>query len=185
MFPLNYALAVALLSASPDPADKPADVAAFTTVRPTLQCLGVAWELLDPRECRRTFMRAEDLACDLRLLRKRYDELCDAPPLHDCMRFPDRSLVNEMIAFNRAYKAHLESRAPLELTWWWELHESLQETERLFQIWDLVRDARCQFYYVNVRRGSLKKLRETLGPVAYYGGQLPPHVPIWRFARID
>ena len=66
-----------------------------------------------------------------------------------------------------------------------ELREMLQEVDRLYNIWDTVRDARCDYYYVTVRRQALKKLRETVGDDAYYSGALPPHVPIWRFARID
>jgi hypothetical protein len=38
---------------------------------------------------------------------------------------------------------------------------------------------------VTVRRQALKKLRETVGEDAYWSGCLPPHVPVWRFARID
>jgi hypothetical protein len=184
MFPLNYALAVALLTVAPETAEVPA-TEGLATVRPTLQGLAVSWELLDGRECRYVLTRAEELGADLKMLRRRYHELADAPPLHDCMRFPDRGLVNELLTFNRAYRQHLDSRQSLEITYWWELHEALQETERLFQVWDTVRDARCDYYYVTVRRTALKKLREAIGPQAYYSGTLPPHVPTWRFARID
>ncbi len=185
MFPLNYALAVALLTAPPDPAERPALLPEFNTLRPTLQALAVSWELLDPRECRYIFTRAEDLASDLKLIRRRWQDLADAPPLYDCMRLPDRALVNELLAFNRAYRQHLDSRQSLELTYWWDLHESLQETDRLYEVWDTIRDARCEYYYVYVRRMALKRLREKLGAPAYYSGKLPPHVPVWRFARID
>ena len=61
----------------------------------------------------------------------------------------------------------------------------LLEADRLYQIWDLVRDNRCDYYYVTVRRQALKKLKEMIGDQAYYSGQLPPHVPVWQFARID
>ena len=62
-------------------------------------------------------------------------------------------------------------------------HEA--EVDRLYQIWDTTRDARCEYYYIHVRRGALKKLRDAVGEEAYYSGTLPPHVPVWRFARID
>jgi hypothetical protein len=118
-------------------------------------------------------------------LRRRYQELSDAPPLCDCIRFPDCSLVNKLLSFNRSYHQHLVSRQALDPTGRWELHEALQEADRLYQIWDTVRDARCDYYYVTVRRQALKSLREAIGPQAYYAGCLPPHVPVWRFARID
>jgi hypothetical protein len=184
MFPLNYALAVALLTAPPEAAELPA-AEEFATVRPTLQALAISWEILDPREVRYVLTRPEDFGADLKLLRRRYQDLFDAPPLCDGLRFPDRGLINEMLSFNRAYRQHLDSRQSLDTTYWWELHEAVQEADRLYQIWDMVRDARCDYYYVTVRRQALKKLRESIGPQAYYTGNLPPHVPVWRFARID
>jgi hypothetical protein len=36
-----------------------------------------------------------------------------------------------------------------------------------------------------VRRDALKKLRCEMGHQAYYGGNLPPYVPLWRFRQID
>jgi hypothetical protein len=184
MFPLNYVLAVALLTAPPEPNHKP-DLEGLATVRTTVRAVALAWELLDPQECRYTLSRPEDFPGDLRLLVRRQHELADAPPLCDSLRLPHRALVNELLAFNRAYRQHLDSRQSLEVTSWWELHETLQEVDRLYQIWDLVRDARCDIYYVSVRRQALKKLREAIGPDAYYSGTLPPHVPTWRFVRID
>jgi hypothetical protein len=61
----------------------------------------------------------------------------------------------------------------------------MQEADRLYQVWDTVRDARCDYYYVTVRRQALKRLRDMLGSDAYYSGVLPPHVPLWRFQRVD
>jgi len=184
MFSLDYVLAVALLTADPELTDN-ATADAFAATRPTLQAMAISWEVLDPREVRYVLTRAEDFCTDLKLLRRRYRELGDAPPLDDCLRFPDRAVVNDLLSFNRAYRQHLDCRLSLELTHWWELRECVQEADRLYHIWDLVRDARCDYYYVTVRRQALKKLRETVGEQAYYSGNLPPHVPVWRFARID
>ena len=52
-------------------------------------------------------------------------------------------------------------------------------------MWDTVCDARSEFYFVPTRRQALKKLRDTVGPQAYYSAALPPHVPVWRFTPID
>jgi hypothetical protein len=185
MIPLDYVLAVALLAGSPEAADLPGTAQEFATLRPTLQAVAVSWEILDPREVRYVLARPEDFNADLKLLRRRYQDLADAPPLHDCMRFPDRTLINDLLSFNRSYRQHLDSRQSIEKTYWWELHEALQEADRLYQLWDTVRDARCDYYYVTVRRQALKKVRETVGEQAYYSGCLPPHVPVWRFTRID
>ena len=79
----------------------------------------------------------------------------------------------------------MDARQAVELVHWWEFREAVQEADRLYQVWDNVRDARCDYYYVTVRRHALQKLREAIGPEAYYAGCLPPHVPVWRFQRID
>ena len=185
MFPLDYVLAVALLGAPADGTEPPGAAECYATLRPTLQELAVHWEILDPREMRYVLTRPEDFGSDLKLLRRRHHELADAPPLHDGMRFPDRALISDLLSFNRAYRQHLDTRQAMEVASWWELREALQEADRLYQIWDTVRDARCDYYYVTVRRQALKKLKETVGDQAYYSGVLPPHVPVWRFARIE
>ena len=185
MFPLDYVLAAALLTAPPDTVDPPGAADTYAVLCPTMQRVAQNWEILDPREVRYVLTRTEDYQADMDLLRKRNYDLADAPPLHDCVRFPPRAAVIELLSFNRAYRQHLTSRQSLELTSWWELRETLQEADRLYQTWDTVRDARCDYYYVTVRRQALKKLREAIGPQAYYNSCLPPHVPVWRFARID
>jgi hypothetical protein len=185
MFPFDYLLAAALLTASPEAAEPTVSNDDYTRLQPTLQTLAVEWEILDAREVRYVLTRPEDFAADIKLLRRRWNDLADAPRLHDCLRFPERAVISDLLAFNRAYRQHLDTCMTVELVRWWELRESLQETDRLYQVWDTVRDARCDYYYVTVRRQALKRLREMLGEEAYYSGCLPPHVPVWRFQRID
>jgi hypothetical protein len=184
MFTLDYLIAAVLLAA---PAER--DIAIgpdlFGTVGPAVQKLALKWEILDEREKRYVLARPEDFAADLKLLQRRYHELANAPPVSDCLRFPDRAVVSELLAFNRAYRQQMDARQAVELVHWWEFREAVQESDRLYQVWDNVRDARCDYYYVTVRRHALKKLRDTIGPEDYYAGRLPPHVPVWRFQRID
>jgi hypothetical protein len=52
----------------------------------------------------RRLTRPEEFASDLKLLRCRYHEPADAPPLSDCRRFPDRATVSDLLRFNRAYR---------------------------------------------------------------------------------
>ena len=184
MFFYDYLLAAALLTAPADLPEPGPPAEAFATLRAPLQTLAVEWELLDPREVRYVLARPEDFLSDLNLLRRRYAELSDAPPVGDCFRFPDRTTVNELLAFNRAYRQYIDVRQPGEPARWWELRTALQETDYLYQVWDTVRDARCEYYYVTVRRQALKRLREMLGEEAFYSGQLPPYVPMWRFPDI-
>ena len=181
MFQLNTIVALALLTAPPEGGPDAKALEGYQWARPALQAVAVQLEILDPREVRYILARGEDFAADLNLLQRRYRELADAPPLGDSLRFPDRESVNEMLSFNRAYRQHIDIRQSVELAHWWEHQATLQETEQLYQIWDTVRDARCEYYYVTVRRQALKRLRELLGQDDYYTGQLPPYVPVWRF----
>jgi hypothetical protein len=185
MLPCDYLLAVALLTASPGASDSAAMPPLYAAMRLPVQALAVKWEILDPREVRYILARSEDFGSDLNLLRRRYHDLAAAPSVVDCYRFPDRAQVNDLLAFNRAYRQHIDTRQPVELVHWWDLRVAIQEADRLYQIWDTVRDARCDYYYITVRRQALKRLREMLGDDAYYAGNLPPCVPVWRFQKID
>src|SRR5205085_10335996 len=118
---------------------------------------------LDPREVRYVLARAEDFENDLNLLRRRYQDLHDAPKLHDGQRFPDRGAVNDLLAFNRAYRRYLDARQAMEQDRSACVRAALKETDCLYQVWDAVRDARCEYYYITVRRQALKRLRTVLG----------------------
>jgi hypothetical protein len=185
MFPLDYLLAAALLAAPPDCPVASADVPFYLSLGSTMQSLGLEREVLDRREEQFMLTRGEDFADDLKLLRQRHADLLDAPPLYDCQRFPDRSVVSELLTFNRAYRQNLDNRLAVEASSRARLEEAIAETDHLYQIWDAVRDTRCDYYYINVRRQALKRLRDLIGEQAYYTGSLPPHVPVWRFQRID
>ena len=184
MMTTDFLLAVALLTA---PADRDLTVnpQLFSTVAPTMQRLALKWEILDPREVSYVLVRPEDFAADLKMLRQRHQDLVNAPPVIDAERFPDRATVADLLSFNRAYRQQMEIRQAVEPTHWWELQEAVREADRLYQVWDSVRDARCGYYYVTVRRQALKKLQDMLGFEAYAEGRLPPHVPLWRFQNIN
>jgi hypothetical protein len=175
----------AMLLTTPAGTPEPApDEARWPGVRDAIHQLAVQWEILDPRETRYVLTRPEDFSCDLNMLRRRHAELQDAPLVADGKRFPDRSTVNELVRFNRAYRKHLDQRQQLEVDRADALRAVMWETDRLYQIWDAVRDARCEFYYVTVRRNQLKKLKELIGDEAYEAASLPPNVPTWRFAEM-
>jgi hypothetical protein len=184
MFPYDYLLAAALLTQAPDLSAPDMNPEAFAALRLPLQALAVEWEILDPREVRYVLVRPEDFASDLSLLRRRYHDLGDAPPVCDSERFPERATINEYLAFNRSYRQHIDVGVPNDSPRWWDLRTALQETDHLYYVWDTVRDARCEYYYVTVRRQALKRLREMLGDESYYASKLPPHVPLWRFQEI-
>ena len=185
MVPCHSVLAIALLTAPPGSPD-PRDAARlFQILKAPMQSLAVKWEILDAREVRYILARQEDFAADLNLLRRRYHDLAHAPAVADSQRFPERAVVNDLLAFNRSYRQHIDVRQPLELIHWWDLRAALQETDHLYQVWDAVRDARCDYYYVTVRRQALKRLRDLIGDDAYFSSKLPPAAPLWRFHLIE
>lgn len=177
-------LALALITSPPEDAEALATPEAWA-VAPLVQDLAVQWELLDLRERPHFLARWEEFATDLRLLQRRYEELHDAPPLSDADRLPPRSVSTDRIAFNRAYRSHLDGRRSLEPHRLQMLEEAIAQTDALCRVHDAARDARCEYFYCTPRRAALKRLRDQLGPEAYYAGRWPPHVPVHLFRPID
>jgi hypothetical protein len=181
MSPADLVLAAVLIMTPPGVPETTPGPDRFPAVRAALHEVGIEWEILDPRETRSVFLRPEEYAADLDMLRRRQRELADAPRVADALRFPDRPAVNELVRFNRAFRKHLDTRRQFEVDRAQEFAEAIAETDVLYQVWDNVRDARCEFYYVTVRRHALKKLRTQIGSDSYDRADLPPNVPLWRF----
>jgi|SRR5579884_917154 len=181
----DYLLAVAMLTAAPDSASPNKAVVLPAGLRSAIQTVAVDWEIMDAREAQYMLIRPEEYAADLNELRHREQDLDDAPPLSDTYRFPTKEQINVQLDFNRAYWKHMDTRRAMDFARADELRVILDETERLYQVWDTVKDARCECYYVPFRRRALKKLRDLIGPEAYYTGALPPAAPLWRFQVID
>ena len=178
---LSIPLALVLIMA-PEPVKAP-DSALMGSVK----LVALQLELLDPREDRWVFANPADFYSDLLLIRQRYKDLQDAPPSCDSLRFPGPDLCEELKGLNRQYRVYLEDRLSLfgetQAGEW--IQGAIGETDYLYSVWSEVRDTQVDYFYLTVRRKALKTLRELIGPVAYYGGFLPPHVPVWRFRRID
>src|SRR5690242_8366443 len=102
----SLALAIALII-DPDPdAVKEPDPALMLAVKQ----LALAWELMDAREEQWVLINPLELNSDLLLIRKRYEELKDAPPACDAVRFPGPDLCRELINQNREYSVFLKDR---------------------------------------------------------------------------
>lgn len=185
MFTLTPLVAFALLATPPDQLELPQAAKLYAPLAPTLRALALHLEVLDGRELGYVLAEADDFANDLKLLQGRYHDLRTAPPLAECRRFPDRELVGDMLAFNRLYRDGLTNRLTLDRVHADELKAALAETDQLYRIWDMVRDARCEYYFITYRRQALQQLRELVGARAFYTGQLPPHVPLWRIPIAD
>jgi hypothetical protein len=177
----DLVLATILLTTPPGTPECSPPEDRFPTLRDAIHQVAVEWEILDPRETRYVMTKPEDFCTDLNMLRRRYREFADAPRVDEAFRFPDRATVNELVRFNRAFRKHLDQRQQFEIDRAEALRNVMWETDRLYQVWDAVRDARCEFYYVTVRRHALKKLRTLVGEDDYRTATLPPNVPTWRF----
>lgn len=150
----------------------PQDAGSWTeAIQSSLLTLAVNAELADPRE--RDF--------DLPTLHNRLADLADTPKLDECRRFPERKLINELLALNRSYRNYLTARQEIDSIHAEEIREAICETDQLYNVWDNLRDAQCDYYYVTVRRQAWKLLREMIGDEAFYSGRMPPHVPVWHF----
>jgi hypothetical protein len=181
MSPSDLVLAVALLSAPPGTPEPIPSPDRWPAIQAAIHQVAVDWELLDPREARYVLSRVEDFECDLTILRRRHEELADAPKVAESGRFPDFDTINELIRFNRTHRKHLETRLLWETDRAELYRTAIVETDRLYRVWDAVREARGECYYVTVRRLALKRVRELIGTEAYALGELPPAVPEWRF----
>ena len=120
----------------------------------------------------------EDFQTDVPLLRGRLRELSGAPPLADAWRFPPADVAHRHLAFNRTVHRDLTLRRDA-MGGHLGFDAALAETERLYKVWDAVRDARSDFYYVSVRRQALATLLQLIGPDAYHKAELPPPAPGW------
>lgn len=181
MFTCEIVLAAVLLAA---PKDVPATTAQadwIAAMRPCILAAAIDAEIIDPRE--RIFLLQQDPVGDLAMLRSRIDAFAAAPGLSECQRFPERKVITDLLALNRAYRNALNVRLALDSVHAEELREAICETDQLYQVWDTLRDACCDYYYVTVRRDAMQLLRELLGPEAFYSGWLPSHIPLRHVPR--
>lgn len=185
MIGTEYFLALVLLT-SPEPTsahDPKGLTSSFAALKGPLLQWALVLEIVDQRETRYIFAAADQFVEDLRIVRGRYAKLRNTPRLEDIKRYPSRNTINEFIAFNRNYKQYLEEQmniyGPRE-----DLRTAKKETDHLYHVWDSLRDARCEYYYVHIRRESIRRLIELVGEDEYFAGNIPPHIPTWRFEII-
>jgi hypothetical protein len=180
MDPIRLAVAAVLLTAPPGTVELPDAAAVHSACALEARWLALNWEILDKRETTHLLSAGKDFASDLKVLQGRYHELAAAPHLEDLDRLPSRALATDLLAFNRAFRADVEAKLAIDGAHEEELQTTLEETDHLHRIWDAVREARCEYYYITVRRQALQHLRDLIGMEAYYSSNLPPHLPVWR-----
>ena len=177
MFTAEIVLAAVILTSPPasDPVQgqlpSPYCVELLDAIRPSLLAIAIDAEAIDQREF--------DVGVDT--LRSRIASLRTAPAIGECDRFPDRKLIVEFLALNRAYRVQLVARLDVDLFHADEIRGAIGETDQLYHAWDTLRDATAEHYYVAARRDSLRLLRDLIGCEAFYSGRMPPHVPVWHW----
>lgn len=128
---------------------------------------------------------ANNFEQELAYVRRHWRDLENAPSLADCSRLPPAELAMAYCRLNWSYQESLKARRWLSRHRWDEMTEALDETQKLYQVWELVRDAVSTDRNWACRRRALLRLREAIGPEAYYSGELPPCLPLWRFSDLD
>lgn len=157
----------------------------FNYLRSSVAHYAIKEELLDPREDNYLLRRVDAFSQDLEVIRRRREDLKDVPHIVDGDRFPKRNFANAQVAFNRKFHKFIEDRKILQVDRIALLDEISAENQTLYQVWDSVRDATSDYYYVTVRRLSLQKLKTLIGEENYQEGILPPNVPVWRFNSLE
>lgn len=176
-------LAGVLLATPPAVTEPEPEPDHWPTLRTALRQVAVERELMSPGEESYLFANRSEFNADLDILRGRAVFLSGAPPLRDADRFPDKYQAVERLRFNRAFRRSLEDRQTWELDRAESLTEMIRETDQLYHVWDLARDARCEWAPVAMRRTALAQLRDLIGEDAYARGELPSNVPTWRLAE--
>lgn len=180
----EFFLAFCLITSSPvDPNIESVDE--YFYLAPYCKILSLHLEILDHRETKYIFTENRDFAYELNLIRDRYHKLHDAPPISDVYKFPSYDACADFIAFNRGYVACMYAKMKIAPPYMQqEYMDAISEAQELYEIWDLISDISKTTIYLSYKRELLKALKNRIGEDAYYGGYLPPYVPLWRFKEI-
>lgn len=144
-------------------------------------------EVMDRRECFFK-LKLDDkyFLAELIELTKRTESLAKMPHIDEAYRFRlSREDCNKALQFNRSHLLWLLKCKDLypdnaALTSWND------ENEYLYKVYDNLRDAMYEGYYMAHRREMLGELRDRLDkidPTWYNQGFLPPPIPVWRFSK--
>lgn len=116
------------------------------------------------------------------------------PPLSDLQRFPPLWLVKHNIAFGEAYLVWLGNRHALELPNRKAIEQEMILVRRCLEPWVILAGAIeghdewqgfTEHHDEQGKRKRLIELRNLIGAAAYYSGEMPLPVPVWRFRRGD
>lgn len=172
----DYLIVLYILS----PVEPPVSSQAPPEAWQALKTVSLHLEIVGPHE-----NWASDFRSELRYVRHYLRLLENAPPLADCDWLPPNAVATDFCNFNEQYQCHLQSQLLMAGPHTNDTGDALRESRQLHRVWDSVRRASSPNQSWAYRRRTLSQLREMVGEKAYYRGDLPPCVPVWRFREID
>lgn len=104
-------------------------------------------------------------------------KIVDPPPLQAAELYTWMSRVHARacMTVNREYQQALHRHRLLFPD---QCHAELEEACKLYRVWDAIDD--CHSSDKETVQLALIKLKETLGEDAFWRGEVPPPVPLWR-----
>ena len=138
----------------------------------------ITHEILDEQERPSYLARPAEIPADVRLLYARWQELASAPALADACRLPSPALCLHAVAWNQEYRESVQTCMLYDPAHWSDHHDRLCLAAERRWIWETAQKATDPCFYVASRRRALQRLRDQLGPAAYYGARLPLPVPL-------
>jgi hypothetical protein len=111
--------------------------------------------------------------------------LLPAPEPHELYRFPPRPHVRQVLTFQRELRRNVEARQGVQCWRYWYYQEALDELAASYLAWDTLDDAWAMEAHPQCCAAHLARLRDLLGPEAWYTGRMPPVFPEWIMQPMD
>ena len=159
------------------------DVHQYWGAKEAVSIISKMLEIMDTREDRYVLTKHIEFKTDMDMLRARYKDLQNSPPLNLVALLPPRVIANELLLFNKAYENYLKECINL-YPHNRQFQLAMEDTKILYTFWDAVRDAQCEYYYIHIRKQALKKVISMIGEEDFFASKFPPHVPLWAFSVV-
>jgi DNA-directed RNA polymerase specialized sigma24 family protein len=119
-----------------------------------------------------------------RWARRHYWACLEAPSVYDMAVLPPRAAVQEQQRFSCGYREFLNKEWAICPWHRAAVEEALGDLDAIDKAWAIMEEI-YRATWSATQREALKKLRNIVGPEAYYAGAWPPPVPLWRFSSRD
>lgn len=144
-----------------------------------LKALSLTAELVGPHE-----NWVPDFRSEVRYVRHHARALMDAPPLADAALLPPLEYTADAARIAEQHLARLEWHqfsTPHRSDWF---AAAITEVRGRACVWESIRAASMTGHAWAHRRTALARVREVMGPEAYYAGRWPAPVPLWTLTEL-